>query len=786
MSVAEIFAGVRLLARHGGVVEARILNTPRGTVSGYFDDAEALARAVARWDGRATIYITANPVSPDLLGRGNNRLREFARETTGDKEIIRRAWFLTDYDPVRPAGIASTAAELAAAIERRNEVVAFLAHLDFPAGVLAMSGNGAHALWPVDLPNDADVTALFERALKALAAKFSDNVVDVDDAVFNAARIWKLYGTIAVKGDATAERPHRRAVVESLPVELVRVERDLLARLAAMAPAGRTTPLRSHSGAGLPSLEPLDILGALRARGLYRRELGRGKHAITCPWHDEHSGDSGISETCVFERSAGEPWGFDCKHAHCSARTIRDLIRFLGLSTRNGHLAAEAHDTTDRRPLELTENALASEFTRRHGEDLRYVHEWGRWLRWDGRRWLVERTLAVFDLSRKLVREVGHTVADRKVAARIESAATVNAIVVLARADRRHARVGEDFDADPWALNTPGGTIDLRSGHIRPHRRADGITKTTPVAPSVTKPSLWMACLQTWTAGDPELVAFLQRFAGYCLTGSTQEEKLPIIYGPGANGKTKFIETLRACLGTDYATSLAMETLMATHGDQHPTDLADLRGKRLAIATETEEGRRLAESKVKMLTGGDRIRARHMRRDFFEFQPTHKIVIFGNYRPALRNIDEAMRRRLLLIPFDATIPPQDRDPKLPEKLARELPAILGWMLAGCRAWLDRGLEAPARVQAATTDYLWSADAISRWLEERCTFGPNESMTKAQAFESWKEWAGANGEYVGSARRLGERIAAMPKVDEARIGKNRDKAFLHVGLRRPDG
>ena len=190
---------------------------------------------------------------------------------------------------------------------------------------------------------------------------------------------------------------------------------------------------------------------------------------------------------------------------------------------------------------------------------------------------------------------------------------------------------------------------------------------------------------------------------------------------------------------------------------------------------------RLAESKVKMLTGGDRIRARHMRQDFFEFNSTHKIVIVGNHRPALRSVDEAMRRRLVLIPFDVVIPPADRDPQLSDKLAAERPAILGWMLAGCRAWLERGLDPPERVLAATEEYLASVDAIARWVEESCVFGPNESMTKGSAFESWKAWAEAAGEFVGNARRLCERIARLPGIDETRLGKDRDKAFLGVGL-----
>jgi putative DNA primase/helicase len=457
------------------------------------------------------------------------------------------------------------------------------------------------------------------------------------------------------------------------------------------------------------------------------------------------------------------------------------LERLERYESTNGHAPGAAPVELDAHPL--TEDALALEFTRRHGDELRYVHEWGQWLSWDGARWARERTLAVFDLARAMLRELGLTVTNPRLASKIESAATVAAIVTLARADRRHARVTEDFDRDPWLLNTPAGTVDLRSGARRPHRQADGITKVTPVAPRAGEAPLWCACLQTWTRGDAELLAFLQRLAGYILTGSVKEEVLAIVHGPGANGKTRFVETLRACLGPDYVTSVAMETLIVTAGEQHPTDLADLRGKRLAIATETDEGRRLAEAKVKALTGGDRIRARYMRRDFFEFAPTHKLLIVGNHRPVLRNVDEAMRRRLVLIPFDAVIPAEVRDPDLAEKLLAERPAILQWMIDGCRAWQQTGLCAPPLVQAATREYLETADAFARWVEECCVVGSSASMSRASAFASWRTWAEAAGEFVGSERRLVERLAQRPGIDEARLGKDRTRTWIGIGLHR---
>jgi putative DNA primase/helicase len=211
-------------------------------------------------------------------------------------------------------------------------------------------------------------------------------------------------------------------------------------------------------------------------------------------------------------------------------------------ATENGAGAPHDSPPVDPPDIDLTEDAMALAFTSRHREALLYVHEWGQWLRWDGTRWAPERTLAVFDLARDLTRAIGPTIGNARLAAKIESAATVAAIVTLARTDRAHARVTEDFDADSWLLNTPAGTVELRTGTMRPHQRADGITKVTPVSPSDAAAPLWRRCLETWTRGDTALAAFLQRLAGYCLTGSTKEEILPIVYGPGGNGKTKFID----------------------------------------------------------------------------------------------------------------------------------------------------------------------------------------------------------------------------------------------------
>lgn len=301
-------------------------------------------------------------------------------------------------------------------------------------------------------------------------------------------------------------------------------------------------------------------------------------------------------------------------------------------------------------PTDTSDDALAVAFTARHGAGFRYVAKWGKWFKWTGTHWSEEPTLEVFDLARAVCRDatLGENMPGTR--NRIASAATVAAVERLARADRQHAATVDQWDADPWALNTPAGVVDLTTGRMSAHRPDAYMTKITGTAPKRGARPTWTAFLDRATGGDPDLAAFLQRVAGYCLTGSTRDHALFFFYGTGGNGKGVFLNTLIGIFG-DYATTSPMETFTASVGDRHPTDLAMLRGARLVTAQETEEGRQWAESKIKSLTGGDPITARFMRQDFFTFTPAFKLLIAGNHKPGLRNVDEAMRRRFHLVPF---------------------------------------------------------------------------------------------------------------------------------------
>jgi putative DNA primase/helicase len=426
-----------------------------------------------------------------------------------------------------------------------------------------------------------------------------------------------------------------------------------------------------------------------------------------------------------------------------------------GSAPRNPPHTALGNAGQEDGPPAFSEEALALQFAEKYANSLRYVAALGHWLEWDGAAWKKDNTLHAFDLARAICRTESAKVNIPKIASLIASAKTVSAVERLAKADRRLAATVDQFDADPWLLNTPGGAVDLRTGRLSQHRLEDYCTKATAVAPGGDCP-LWLAFLARITADDAELQLFLRRMAGYALTGSTQEHSLFFGYGTGANGKSVFCSTIAGILG-DYATTAPMETFVSSGSERHPTDLAGLRGARLVTAIETEEGRRWAESRIKALTGGDRIAARFMRQDFFEFTPQFKLLIVGNHKPGLRGVDEAIRRRMNLIPFTVTIPAEERDEKLSERLRDEWPGILQWMLDGCAEWQGQGLAQPDAVRKATADYLDAEDALAQWMSERCNTGNAYYATLRDLFEDWKKWADTAGEIAGSQKRLGQKL-----------------------------
>ena len=325
-------------------------------------------------------------------------------------------------------------------------------------------------------------------------------------------------------------------------------------------------------------------------------------------------------------------------------------------------------------------------------------------------------------------------------------------------------------------------TFDLSTGVGRPPNPVDYITKKTAcsAASAGTPHPVWTSFLDRITDGDAELQGFLQRYMGYCCTGLTSEHKFVFAYGTGANGKGTFINTCAAILG-DYATVADVGTFIASNTERHPTDLAKLHGYRLVVAQETEKGRRWDEAKIKTMTGGDKMTARFMRQDFFDFVPKFKLFIVGNHKPRLDNVDEAMRRRLLLVPFTVQIPPQERDPDLPAKLRAEWPAILRWMLDGCLEWQKIGLAAPKMVTDATDEYFNDQDVMKQWLEDCTVDGGQFAFTPtSQLFTSWKNWCDERNLKPGNGNVLSDALVDRGFVRKRGHGGVRGFSKLTLG------
>lgn len=397
--------------------------------------------------------------------------------------------------------------------------------------------------------------------------------------------------------------------------------------------------------------------------------------------------------------------------------------------------------------FDLSHDALARDLgARSWNQNAKHVAIWGKWLFWTGTRWEIDERLRHMTETRDYLSTRAEELADwaqrkaekettgdpKKDAATartletwardngraLRSKATVAAIADLARSNPASVAAVEDFDANLMLLGTPGGVVGLRTGTLRPARREDMITKLTACAPGDPgkRPDRWLRFLGEIFNDDQEVIAFMQRAAGYALTGETREHKLLFLYGTGRNGKSVFLNTLMSILA-DYARRVPAATFLHSNTERHPTDIAGLHGARLAVASELPKGKTWDESTIKDLTGGDRLTARRMRQDFFDFDPQLTLMIAGNNMPSFRGVDEAIRSRVVLVPFTVTIPPERRDTGLPDKLKAEAPAILRWAIDGALAWQKRGLDVPASIAAASAEYFDDEDTVGQFIED---------------------------------------------------------------------
>ena len=752
----SVRSALAVLIEPGEVFEIRVLGAPKrgsgkGIISGYFDDIEACIAQLARLSKAAGVYVTLNSVDSALLSRRVNRL-DYAQsgDTTGDQHILKRCWLLLDFDAERPSGISANDAEKEAARQKAREVCAFLKARGWPSPVASDSGNGFHLLYRIDLP--ANDTGLIERLLAGLAERFNGNGVKIDRTVHNPSRIARLYGTKACKGDSTPERPHRLSRLRNVPNEILAVTREQLEALAGMASAaGATaataTPARRERKRNVFNGSGWDMEAFLKKHSIAFhdddvRTLSDGRKMWIlkeCPFNTDH-GDH--RETAVFVGTTGV-LGFSCKHESCKGKHWHDFRRHY--EPEKSAVSSYPRNDTDR----------GDRFALKFGADLRYIDGWKAWLRWDGTRWKRDEDGEVMRLAKEMpcifLKEASEIKEEeaRKRAAReaitAGDAGKLRAMMQLAGSHSQIAARAQMFDANPYLLSVRNGVIELRTGAFRDARKDDYLTKQAGASfDRGARCPKWIEHLRTVFAGNESLISFFQRAVGYSLTGDTKEQKLFFLYGTGNNGKSTTTETLQTLLG-DYARAATSELFMLNkHGKEPQAEITRLLGARFVVGSEIEEGAKLAESRVKWLTGQDTLVGRFLYGEPFSFAPTHKLWIFGNHKPDVCGHDLGIWRRMCLLPFTVQIPNGMKDPQLPEKLRHELPGILNWALDGCAMWRKEGLRIPPIVSEATEEYRDEEDELGEFIDEECHTGAGVEVIKSTLHDRYRHWAADRG------------------------------------------
>ena len=774
-----------VLSGPGQVVEVRAL-AENGTHSGYFTDFEALSRQVEALDCDPFVhgcYVTLNTVNPALLARRANRIKMHLSRgdaTTGDTDIIRRRWLPIDIDPVRPSGVSSTDTEHEIAIAKANEIVAWLSGIGFPEPVRGDSGNGVHLLYRIDLPNDDASTKLVKAVLSVMDKRFSASGVSVDPANYNAGRIWKLYGTMVLKGDSTNERPHRRSRIISVPEEVVVVSREQLEALAAQLPGESPVNPPAPDGAAI------DLRSWLVSHGLAIRSEKPYGNAGTifvldqCPFSSAHKDGAYAIQFANGAVHAG------CHHASCGAgkqrwkelrekyetteeKRERQEARIKGWSkerakgkvqedTRMDPLA----DTTGKITLPeypMTDAGNAERLKAQYGDAIRYCATYNSWYLWNGKVWVRDDAGKMLIIATNVARSIHREAAD---------ASTPDRSRALSRwaifSESLHARkamidsaaphipvIPGEFDSYAELFNCRNGTLNLTTMDFYSHRKEDMLTKQAAVDydPTAECPQ-WLSHLNLLFASDLDYLSGFQAMCGYTLLGSNPQQLMFILYGKGRNGKSKTIEVL-ARIFANYAVNIASDSLMAKRFETTRSDLARLSGARFATAAEGAEGARMDESIIKQITGEYAITVRKLYENEFEFCPVAKIWLTTNHEPNIAGTDDGIWRRLWMLPFIVQIPEDKCDPDIALKLLSESSGILNWCLAGLTRYYANGnrLVQPRKVSQATANLRTVSDTVGLFLATECTFDVGMKMSRLAIKETFEKWC----EEEGVRRRI---------------------------------
>ncbi|WP_395576623.1 phage/plasmid primase, P4 family [Streptomyces sp. BK79] len=447
-------------------------------------------------------------------------------------------------------------------------------------------------------------------------------------------------------------------------------------------------------------------------------------------------------------------------------------------------------------PDTLSDRGNAKLFVRLYANDYRHVPGLG-WFRWDHTRWQADEDDTVLwaagDLAESLAttdpRGLFTTAALQQHRRRALSTTGLNALLAQARTAPGMVLNAAMLDADPYALCTPDGVVDLRTGVIStPDPHKDFHSRCTTAAPEPMPTPRWHRFL-TDTFGEDqegaEMIDFLHLLLGYSVTGDVGGQVMPFLFGSGRNGKSVLLDVLMKLLG-DYADAAPPGFLMARPYEGHPTDLAELHGRRVVVCSEVKPGDRFDEARVKLLTGGDRIKARRMRQDFFSFEPTHKLWLLGNHRPEVGTGGFAFWRRMRMVPFERVVPYDRKIDNLADVLVTEEgPGILNWLILGARRYLsgERDLTGPERVRIATNAYAETEDHTGRFLGESCRMEGGLKAEQARLYAAYRDWCQNEGSPAVSSRAFAARVREVVGLASPKemILSNQRKYYPGIGL-----
>jgi len=774
----------------GQVTELRVLDVDgreKKTAAGWFDDWDKLADHALKYEKRSPygIYVVANPLHTGCLARLGNSTKDWVKTTSSDRDIIRRNWLLIDLDTDRPSNVSSTDAELQVAIDRAKVIIAWLEdELAFSPGIRAHSGNGIHLMYRVDLPNDDASEKLVHECIAAIGAKHGGNGILIDQTVFNAARIWKLYGTIARKGESTADRPHRRSclwktkgdfptfgAIGVVPVETLKQLAAFGRSGPSAAPRRKTASPRRNGGASesrtvgkrrspQPGEFYVDLDGFIAEHGIQvtREESfdSTGKRYIlaTCLFDTSHTGTS----ACLGRSKTGRVF-YKCQHDSCSAKGWQEVkALFKGQSKDKGQgttaTKTKKESSDEEEVWDLARVFVAEEWTdgdtgqvtaRRHREVF-YLYSHNRHcyrevsedaVRVNVTRWLGDRDEQVTNRRVSDVINCVRAVVTTPHDLELPFYSKIDAESGCSTGDpqRHHWLTLKNGILDIDAVLDGRSFAECLMAHTPEWFSVTSLPFPFPVAEEQTKCPLWLRFLEEvlWLPGeDRTRIELLQEAFGYCFMQEAWLEAFFVFHGPGRNGKSTVMSVLRVLLGEENISSLSVEQLSGTHGTNYMHQLV---GKLANLCADLNEMDRVGEGVLKAVVSGDMVTVRRLYKDPVQYRLYCKLFFATNVLPRFADTSLGIWRRMRLMPFDYVVPPEKVDVRLLNKLEQEMPGILYWALQGMvRLRKANRFTRSALCQTATRNFRLQCFPILLYLDECC-----ENKGKCVAGDLWRSY-----------------------------------------------